>query len=222
MYIQIVMKMRSVTIPLFPLRVVLFPTVPLPLHIFEERYRIMINNCIDEQEPFGVVYHRGDQIETVGCTAVVNHVINRYDDGRMDIVVLGSERFRVEEFDESELYLQARVTILGDNPSNGEPIEEQQLRSRAIERLLSYAQLSELDLEEGSLTGLNANQLSFLISGVDSLPLETKQDLLQLDSATERLERSVVAIDRVVERLRLFERIRQAAGAEIDIKSMLN
>lgn len=210
--------MRSTTIPLFPLQMVLFPSVPLPLHIFEERYRIMINQCIEENEPFGVVYQHASEIERVGCTATVNHILNRYDDGRLDIMSVGVDRFRVEAVDDSAVFLRARVTILDEG---AEPID-QQVYDRAVQRLLAYAEMSDLDISAATLDGLNANQLSFLIAGVESLPLDTKQSLLELNSPLARLERSVAAIERVNAELKLFRRVRKLVGTDVDVKAMLN
>ena len=66
-------------IPVFPLGLVLMPRMPLPLHIFEERYRRMIGDCLETDSPFGVLLHTGTTIQTVGCMARIESVINRYD-----------------------------------------------------------------------------------------------------------------------------------------------
>jgi Lon protease-like protein len=79
----------EIIIPLFPLGVVLLPEMILPLHIFEERYKTMIGQCLDQDEEFGIVYFNGKKMEEVGCTARILKVLKRYDDGRMDICHFG-------------------------------------------------------------------------------------------------------------------------------------
>jgi hypothetical protein len=101
-------------IPLFPLDTVLFPGTALPLHIFEERYREMVGECLAETKPFGVVRANGDQMAIVGCTAKIVRVVERYADGRMDILCEGMARFEIDGLDESRKFLQADVEFFED------------------------------------------------------------------------------------------------------------
>jgi ATP-dependent Lon protease len=84
---------RQPLIPVFPLGVVLLPQMKMPLHIFEKRYKVMINGCIDQEKPFGIVYFDGKQIQKIGCAASITKVLKRYGDGRMDILTIGEKRF---------------------------------------------------------------------------------------------------------------------------------
>ena len=101
----------STTIPLFPLGLVLLPQNPLPLHIFEERYKLMIGECLAENRDFGIVFFDAADIRTVGCTARILKVLKRYHDGRLDILTRGQNRFRIKELREEKAYLEARVTF---------------------------------------------------------------------------------------------------------------
>ncbi|HVT96475.1 MAG TPA: LON peptidase substrate-binding domain-containing protein [Acidobacteriaceae bacterium] len=101
-------------IPLFPLNTVLFPGAALPLHIFEGRYREMVGDCLADDRPFGVVRADGEQMSIVGCTAKIVRVVQRYDDGRMDILCEGAQRFEIEALDESRTFLQADVEFFED------------------------------------------------------------------------------------------------------------
>jgi Lon protease-like protein len=101
-------------IPLFPLSTVLFPGTALPLHIFEERYREMVAACLGEDKPFGVVQADGEKMAIVGCTAKIVRVVERYSDGRLDILCEGVRRFEIEGLDESQKYLQADVEFFED------------------------------------------------------------------------------------------------------------
>src|SRR6476469_494249 len=96
---------------LFPLNTVLFPGMPLPLHIFEERYKLMIGRCIEENRPFGVVLIRsGPEVggpatpHVVGTTAEISGW-KRLEDGRLNLIVMGTERFRIVEVVRQEPYM---------------------------------------------------------------------------------------------------------------------
>lgn len=205
-------------LPLFPLQLVLFPNVPLPLHIFEERYRAMIATCIDEGRPFGVVYHRGESIRHVGCTAIIERVLKRYDDGRMDILAVGHERFAIDELDESGLYLEADVHFLEDDVEG----DSDDLHQRAVAELLKYAFYAEIQLDRDTLSALTGNQLSFLIAGIDLFGMDTKQELLEIERIEERLERATEELARVNNRLAAASQIKRSLGHDVDINSFLN
>jgi Lon protease-like protein len=145
-----------IEIPLFPLRSVLCPGVALPLHIFEERYRLMINRCIERGEPFGVVLlHEGrevgplkGQVAAVGTTAAIRRA-GTYPDGRLDILTVGQQRFRLEGVDNvSEPYLVGRVSLL-DEPTGSE--EEVADRAQRVgRRFIEYLELLQPEgLEDG-------------------------------------------------------------------------
>jgi Lon protease-like protein len=134
-------------IPIFPLRSVLCPGVALPLHIFEERYRLMIGRCIERGEPFGVVLLRDGpevgplrgQIAAVGTTAAIRRA-GAYPDGRLDILTVGQQRFRLEDLDNvSEPYLLGRVSLL-DEPTGPEP-ELHDRAQRVGQHFLEYLEL---------------------------------------------------------------------------------
>ena len=103
-------------LPLFPLDVVLFPGTPLPLHIFEPRYREMISECLDRKMSFGVVRAKEEGVAEIGCTAEIITVTRKYPDGRLDIVTEGRERFEVMQVNQERSFLQAEVLYLQDEP----------------------------------------------------------------------------------------------------------
>src|SRR5437764_4107315 len=106
--------MASGLIPLFPLQVVVFPRTPLPLHIFEERYKEMIGNAIRDNSEFGVVLAREEGIVNAGCTVVVEKLLQMHPDGRMDILTRGRRRFEISSLNEEKEYLQAEVEFFDD------------------------------------------------------------------------------------------------------------
>jgi len=136
-----------IEIPLFPLRSVLCPGVALPLHIFEERYRLMISRCLEREEPFGVVLLREGrevgplrgQVATVGTTAAIRRA-ETYPDGSLDILTVGEQRFRLDGVDTtSEPYLVGRVSLLGEVTG---PEPEVRVRAERVgRRFLEYLEL---------------------------------------------------------------------------------
>ncbi|HTX41957.1 MAG TPA: LON peptidase substrate-binding domain-containing protein [Acidobacteriaceae bacterium] len=102
-------------IPLFPLETVLFPGAPLPLHIFEPRYREMVGECLLAEKQFGVVRAEPDKMAIVGCMAKIVRVLQRHEDGRMDILCEGTQRFEIEGLDDSRSFLQADVEFFDDD-----------------------------------------------------------------------------------------------------------
>jgi len=104
----------SELLPLFPLELVLFPGMSLPLHIFEPRYKEMIRLCLEHRQKFGVILALQEAIPRVGCSAAIVKVVRRYDDGRMDILTVGQKRFRVVKLLEELPYLQGSVDVLAD------------------------------------------------------------------------------------------------------------
>src|SRR5690554_1981372 len=105
---------RLLDLPLFPLNIVLYPHERIPLHIFEPRYREMARHCLEHQLPFGIIRYEEGKMAEMGCTADIKKVVRRYDDGRMDLIVEGSERFRVEELRQERTYLTADAVTIED------------------------------------------------------------------------------------------------------------
>ena len=182
-------------LPIFPLELVLFPGVPLPLHIFEPRYKEMIAECLDLKKPFGVVRAFSEGVADIGCTAEIIQVIKKYDDGRMDILTRGVDRFEVLEVNEDRSFLQAQITLIQDEP--GHPA--QQVVEQAV-RL--HAEIAKLAGTEVGGPEESATNLSFLLAGSLPLDLDFKQQLLVTSSETKRLEAVVGYLEAVLPGLR--------------------
>src|SRR5438132_11436427 len=109
----------SILLPLFPLDMVLLPGVPLPLHIFEPRYREMISECLAQEKPFGVVRVKEEGVAEIGCTAEIITVTKKYPHGRMDMVTEGRERCEVMHMDQKGSYPRVEVHCLRAGPATG-------------------------------------------------------------------------------------------------------
>ena len=182
-------------LPIFPLELVLLPGVPLPLHIFESRYKEMIAECLEQKKPFGVVRASSDGVADIGCTAEIMSLTKKYDDGRMDILTRGVERFEVIQVNEDRPFLQAEISVVEDEP--GKPAA--QMVTQAV-RL--HAEIAKLAGAEPSGPDDHAGNLSFLLAGSLPLDLDFKQNLLSTLSEAKRLEAVVGYLEAILPGLR--------------------
>lgn len=194
-------------LPLFPLDLVLLPGVPLPLHIFEPRYKEMIAECLEQREPFGIVRASDEGVASIGCTAEILSVTKKYDDGRMDILTCGVNRFEVLEVNEERSFLRAEIAVVPDEPGRpASELVEQAVRLHAEIAKLAGAEPPPVDSGHPSEAEAIEN-LSFLLAGSLPLDLDFKQSLLATLSEARRLEA-------VVEYLRaVLPGLRRAANA---------
>lgn len=211
-------------LPMFPLGLVLMPRMPLPLHIFEERYRAMIGRCLDEELPFGVLLHTGSTVQTIGCLASIDSVINTYKDGRMDILTVGTERFRVGAMHEAQSYLEADVEVFHDDTIEGDQqTRVGQLASSAIEDLVEFAHEAGYDVDITLLEQLSYEELSFLLATTDVFSTEEKQQLIELRSTADRMQRAARALDAGREKRSMTRRIKTMLGKDDeDITHLFN
>ncbi|MAQ93767.1 MAG: ATP-dependent protease [Rhodothermaceae bacterium] len=169
-------------LPLFPLGIVLLPGEPVPLHIFEPRYKEMVRVCIDGDRPFGIVYASEEKLADVGCTARIERVAARYEDGRLDIVAVGEQRFAVDEIHRDLEYLSANVHAVED--AGGET--DTAARETAIAR---HMKLLEMAGEAPSPSRYDHSlPVSFLIGRNAGLDLSEKQRLLEMALESERIQ----------------------------------
>jgi Lon protease-like protein len=186
-------------LPIFPLDLVLLPGVPLPLHIFEPRYREMIAECLERKKPFGVVRASSDGVADIGCTAEIMSVTKKYDDGRMDILTRGVERFEVIHVNNDRSFLQAEISVVQDEDEDEPRKPTAQLVTQAV-RL--HAEIAKLAGAEPSGPDEHAGKLSFLLAGSLPLDLDFKQNLLSTLSEAKRLEAVIGYLEAVLPGLR--------------------
>jgi Lon protease-like protein len=196
----------STLLPLFPLDLVLLPGTPLPLHIFEPRYREMISECLDRNQHFGVVRGKEQELAEIGCTAEILTVTKKYDDGRMDIVTEGRARFEVIQLNQERSFLQAEVLYLHDEPD----IASQDEIAQAIKLHGEIMTLAGAEPEKSSEIG--EAQLSFHLAGSLPLDLDFKQTLLGMKSEGERLRAIILSFESILPTMRRTVHVRRRAG----------
>ncbi|HKY30050.1 MAG TPA: LON peptidase substrate-binding domain-containing protein [Pyrinomonadaceae bacterium] len=205
-------------LPVFPLPVVLFPGVPLPLHIFEPRYRKMLSDIKVGNNFFGLSYFDASNAATdfppaghIGCVAEVTET-QLLPDGRSNILTIGLIRYRVEDYVEhGDPYLVARVNFFEDQEESGELLTQS---SRSVAE--TFARIARavriINDERASLPDISDTEpqrLSFLVAAAMEIDAELKQELLELESTSERLRRLSDMLGRAVssyeERARVHE-----------------
>jgi ATP-dependent Lon protease len=199
--------MRPDRIPLFPLNVVLLPGACLPLHIFEPRYRRMVNDCLAEKSEFGVLLELPDGMARVGCTAEIIEVVKRYADGRLDILTKGRDPFRVTELFSDDPLLEGAVEYLEDEEAPVEPaLHRKLIEYHEVCYTLVFGDYPR-DVEEHKDAGL-----SYYVAA--SLPMELlwKQQILELREESERQSRLVTLLREWAPHLQRAARLEQRAG----------
>lgn len=168
--------------PLFPLGLVLLPREVAPLHIFEERYKAMVDDCLEGDSDFGILWMGDGGLKDIGCSARVSRVLERMDDGRLNILVEGRRAFRLERRIDDMEYPAGDVEMLEDdegaeNPESGVVAREEY--ANLVE------QVTDSRPEEADLAGLDAYAMAATIA----FELDAKQQLLEIRAETGRLDR---------------------------------
>jgi Lon protease-like protein len=166
--------------PLFPLGIVALPTELVPLHIFEERYKTMIGRCLDEGTEFGIVWMSEDGLRPIGCACEIAEVIERMDDGRINLIARGTRPFRIEERQEELPYPAGTVEFLDDRSEDTDD-DAAEAAHEAYAELVNEATDRTPDMTE--IGEMSAYQMAATVE----FGLDAKQGLLDLRSETARL-----------------------------------
>lgn len=169
-------------IGLFPLGLVLLPGERVPLHIFEERYKELINECLDTDSEFGIVLLNSKGTRDVGTKAEVTEVLERYEDGQLDVVVQGTDRFNLLEIRAEKSYLTAEISPLEDDTPLPPDTEYESCLQEY--RRVMQATGAEFDEPEPDYRGL-----AFALAAQFQMGIDVKQELLEMRSESARLDR---------------------------------
>jgi Lon protease-like protein len=195
--------------PLFPLGIVALPTESVPLHIFEDRYRRMIERCLaadrgSSECQFGIIWLSDQELKPVGCACEIERVLERMDDGSMNILALGTRPFRLLERQDELPYPAGNVEFLADAEEVADDHAAsiaralyQDLVERATDRSLTTQELDEMG--------------AYRMAATVEFDLEAKQELLELRSENERLRALTLLLRAAVERVELLERAGERA-----------
>jgi len=190
--------------PLFPLGLVLLPSEVVPLHIFEDRYRQMIDECLESGTEFGILWLSDSGLKEIGCTAQITQLLEEMEDGRMNILVQGVRPFRLLRRIEEMAYPAGHVEVLDELESEPDP----KIAAGARERYADLVQrVTDTRPAEGALVELDAYGMAATVD----FPLEAKQGLLELRSEEERLRTVSELFVATMKRLDHMERVGEEA-----------
>jgi ATP-dependent Lon protease len=190
---------------LFPLGLVLLPGERVPLHIFEPRYQELIGECLEEEQPFGILLADDSGMREVGTSARVIEVLERFEDGRLNVVVEGESRFRVLELTQGRAFHTGRVEDVGDDSAAADEADVE----RAMARFRELRELVGSDVEQPDA---GEPSLSFALAARVDFGLEPKQRLLELTSEPERLVLVIELLEGAVTAVREDQARRELAA----------
>jgi Lon protease-like protein len=195
---------RQARFPLFLLGIVALPGEEIALHVFEERYRLMIGECIERDSEFGIVWLAEDELKTVGCTCAVERVLERMEDGRFNILARGRRPFVLLERDDSLAYPAGTIDVLED--------EAQAPDEEAVEQAHeAYAMLVQAALDSAPEAELLAGMSAYDMAATIEFGLPAKQGLLELRSESERLRLLTRMLRAALRQLELADRAGERA-----------
>ena len=197
--------------PLFPLPIVLLPTEVVPLHIFEDRYKTMVDLCLDDESEFGIVWLSDAGLKDVGCTARVTEVLERMDDGRMNILVQGASPFRLLERNEEHAFPAGTVEVLTDR---AEQVSDSVSRGAHDGFAALIERVTDQRPDDRAVAELGAYDMA---ASVD-LGMEAKQGLLELRSEQARLRLLARLFKDAMSRLDVAEKIAEHARGNGKVK----
>jgi Lon protease-like protein len=190
--------------PLFPLSLVALPSEYVPLHIFEERYKTMISECLERGQEFGIVWLAEDELKGIGCAVSVTRVLERFDDGRLNILCQGTRPFRLVERQEALAYPSGTIEFLDD--------KEESLDAGTSERAhTAYAELVEQATDKRPDAGDLAAMDAYAMAATVEFGLDAKQGLLELRSENARLRLVDRLFRAAAKRLEFMERAQERA-----------
>ena len=194
-------------IGLFPLELVLLPSERVPLHIFEDRYRELIGESLNDGTEFGILLEDADGMRQVGTSTGVVELVHAFDDGRMNVLVEGRSRFRVLELTEGHSYRTADVEPFDDDDDELPSDAETERTMDAFRRLATIAEAEEVDVPAAA-----GEPLSFRLAARVDFGTVLKQELLELRSERTRLDRLVDLFGHAASALAREREVRERAS----------
>ncbi|MEA2297730.1 MAG: hypothetical protein QOF77_666 [Solirubrobacteraceae bacterium] len=190
--------------PLFPLGLVTLPSEYIPLHVFEARYKTMIAECLERDREFGIIWLAEDELKPVGCACVIERVLERMDDGRMNILTRGTRPFRLVERQDDLPYPAGIIEFLEDRDI--QPDEEARVQARAAYAAL-VAEATEAAPDADRIAAMTAYQMAATVD----FGLDAKQGLLELRSENARLRLVTRLLRAALKRLEFVDRAQARA-----------
>jgi Lon protease-like protein len=190
--------------PLFPLGLVALPSELVPLHIFEERYKAMIARCLEEESEFGIVWLADDGLREVGCACEIAEVLERFPDGRVNLIARGTRVFRIEHRQDDLVYPAGAVEFLQDRDEAADSEAGEEAHAAYTELV---QQATDTEPDPASIGGMTAYEMAATVE----FGLEAKQSLLDLRSEAARMRLVARLCRAAVKRLDFVDRAQARA-----------
>ncbi|HEY5197835.1 MAG TPA: LON peptidase substrate-binding domain-containing protein [Solirubrobacteraceae bacterium] len=190
--------------PLFPLGLVTLPTEYVPLHIFEARYRTMINECLEREREFGIIWLSEAELKPVGCACLIDRVLDQMEDGRLNILTRGTRPFRLVERQDDLAYPAGTVEFLGDRTEEAD-VEAALAARTAYTELVDGATDTAPDAVK--IAGMTAYEMAATVD----FGLDAKQGLLELRSENARMRLVTRLFRAALKRLEFSDRAQARA-----------
>ncbi len=197
--------------PLFPLGIVALPNELVPLHIFEPRYLTMVDRCLDDGSEFGIVWLSDDDLAQIGCACEIERVLERLEDGRMNILARGTRPFRLLERLDHLPYPAGTVEFLSDDDAAIDPDTDDRMRETYAELV---KQATDDDPDPEQLAAMDAYEIAATID----FGLDAKQGLLELRSENARVHQVLRLLRAALKRLEFVERAQARARSNGKIR----
>jgi Lon protease-like protein len=195
---------RRVDFPIFPLGMVALPHEIVPLHVFEERYKTMVGQCVDDESEFGIVWDGPEGLKPNGCAVEIAEVLERHDDGRLDILTRGTRPFRIVEEGFSHAYPSGDIEFLDDKSEDRDPASAKEAHD-AYGHLVEQA--TDRVMEGDELAAMTAYEMAATVD----FGLDAKQGLLDLRSENARMRLVARLFRAATKRLDFIERAQARA-----------
>jgi len=173
--------MNQARIPLFPLSIVLFPGQAVPLHIFEQRYRVMTRQCIEAQSPFGIIFAHDQNLAEIGCSAVIVKTLKEYEDGRSDVLAAGQSAFHLIGTHNEKVYMEADIEFLEEDFAGINAVVSAQ-----IEELFNQCHRVLYDEDAPGFETEGSISLAYHVASELPVDVAFRQTLLEERSEAER------------------------------------
>lgn len=194
-------------LPLFPLQMVAFPGSAIPLHIFEERYREMVGDAAAAGTEFGIVLAKDGGVVNAGCTVIVESVLERYPDGRFDVMTRGRRRFSLVSVNEDKAYLRGEVEFFDDEDGTAPSAELQQRALRAFGNIRETLAEGGQPTEDGHLDPRDPLLGFHLARHIEDLDFQNL--VLRTRSETERLEQFIAISEKYAQKKLYVEKMKR-------------
>ena len=186
-----VMSNNILKINLFPINISILPDELVPLHIFEDRYKKMVSNCLENNQEFGIIYKENNEIKNIGCSVFIKKVYQKYDDGKYDILVQGTKRFQIKSLSKKDDILIGEIKFFNEFYNKVNSTKFNKVLDKYLKLLLTFNIKHDIESEMDKKT-------SFDFTRNILIPNNIKQDFLELENESDRIDFIDIFLDSVI------------------------